>query len=115
MYCKNCGKIISNDAEVCPYCKSKVYKTEGESFYSDSISELAVAGFVVALFSFLFDYWCIISAIGLILSIAGLFKINTYGFNGKGLAIAGIVVGGALVVCRLVALLFGVYILTILI
>lgn len=27
MYCKNCGKPISSIANECPYCKSKVNKT----------------------------------------------------------------------------------------
>ena len=80
MFCPNCGKFIDDRAVICPYCGVEIVRRnvpENESNGS------AVAGFILSLF---------IPFLGLIFSIIGLKKANEIGGNGKGLAVAGIII-----------------------
>ena len=68
---------------------------------------LAIAGFICSLIGFL---CCTISAVvGLVLSIVGLNKIKATGENGRGLAIAGIILGALGVITSIVTtiIIFG--------
>lgn len=89
MFCKNCGKEIDNNADVCIYCGVKVDKSEADA---RKINAFGIAGFVVALLSlWLGVYFCIASIIGLVLSGVGMGmskKCNSC----NGLAIAGLVI-----------------------
>ena len=75
---------------------------------------LAIAGFVVSLVSIFFNFYCITGIVtgivGIILSIIGLKKSSELGGKGKGMAIAGIVLGvvgiviGIIVIVTIVSL-----------
>ena len=60
------------------------------------LSTLAVVGLVLAFF---------VNVIGLVISIIALVKLRTSGERGRGLAIAGIIVGSAWIVVFAVALI----------
>lgn len=87
MFCKNCGKEINDNAVVCPNCgvaTENMAKNNSAPAPAQKNS-MAIAGFVLALLGF--------NVISLILSIVGLSysKRPEYAGDGKGFAIAGIV------------------------
>lgn len=71
---------------------------------------LAVAGFVCSLASFILPYVGVVTAIvGLILSIIGIGQIKKSGEKGRGLAIAGIIIGALIILLTIVAVILLVY------
>lgn len=54
---------------------------------------LAVAGFVVSLVSLLLNFWGTVGLVGAVLSGVGLSQVGHMQQRGKGLAIAGLVIG----------------------
>ncbi|MCM1546436.1 MAG: zinc-ribbon domain-containing protein [Clostridiales bacterium] len=94
MYCKNCGREISDNAVVCPHCGVQV-KPMGGSSQSGTQGEntIAIVGFV---FSFLF------ALVGLICSIMGYKKAVNEGAPYKGLALAGIIISAVSMVMGLI-------------
>ncbi|MDE7084798.1 MAG: zinc ribbon domain-containing protein [Clostridia bacterium] len=93
MFCKNCGREISDNAVVCPNCGVQV---KAMSNSSNGENTIAIVGFV---FSFL------IALVGLICSIMGYKKAVNEGAPYKGLALAGIIIS-------IISMVFG-FILTI--
>ena len=85
MYCKKCGKVIDDNAVVCPYCGCATGKVAEKK-----INSFGIAGFVVSLVSIWVSYYCIVPFIGLILSAIGLRNREECKVNG--LAIAGLVI-----------------------
>jgi hypothetical protein len=85
MFCKNCGKEINDNAVVCPNCGVATEKMAANNPVPAQKNSMAIAGFVLALLGF--------NVISLILSIVGLSysKKPEYAGDGKGFAIAGIV------------------------
>ena len=98
-HCKKCGAQLADDDDYCYFCGSKL-EEEKEEIRNDNLrfnnsydnnyqhqyvrkNGLAIAGFVVAFFS---------PIVGLVLSIIGLNKSKTMDGDGRGMAIAGIVV-----------------------
>lgn len=80
MFCKNCGQAIDDNADFCIHCGTAVNRSQQGNNQTNTV---ALVGFVLSFF---------ITISGLICSIIGLIKSNEYGGNGKGLAIAGIVI-----------------------
>lgn len=87
MFCKNCGKEIDDNAAVCVHC-GVLTTTQQQAPVNDESKKntMATVGFV---FSFL------VAIVGLICSIIGLNRASKQGLNGKGLAIAGIIISAA--------------------
>ncbi len=84
MFCNNCGKEIDNNAAICPYCGVVANKNALNSATNINQSNtMATVGFVFSFF---------IAIVGLICSIIGLKRAPEFGGNGKGLAIAGIII-----------------------
>lgn len=81
MFCKNCGKEISDNAVVCPYCGVQVSSLKTSE--RGTTCGIAIVGFV---FSFLMPL------VGLICSIIGRKKCNEEHLEGGGLALAGIII-----------------------
>lgn len=81
MYCRYCGKEISEDSVTCIHCganvKPAVTKTETNT--------LAIVGFVLSFF---------VALAGLICSIIGYRNAKQNDADGKGLALAGIIISG---------------------
>lgn len=102
MICKKCGAEIDINANFCPYCNEPVIEEQKrvevnlgydapQNTQNKKMSVKALVGFIVAMAGI------IIAAIpcgivGLIFSIKGKKEAETMGLNGRGLAIAGIVV-----------------------
>lgn len=70
---------------------------------------LAIGGFICSLVGMLCCFIPMIGIVGLVLSIVGLNKIKTTGEKGKGLAIAGIVLGAIAVALYVILLIIGIF------
>lgn len=80
MFCKNCGREISENAAVCPHCGVQVGRLSNGGETEGNV--IAIVGFV---FAFL------VPIVGLICSIIGYNKAKA-GAPYKGLALAGIII-----------------------
>lgn len=87
MVCPECGKQISRKASLCPNC-GYTFKKSNDS-QDDKINGLCLGGMITGIVSFLIDFFGLVSATGLIISIIGLCK-STKGKN-RTFAIVGIV------------------------
>ncbi|MDE6967159.1 MAG: zinc ribbon domain-containing protein [Clostridia bacterium] len=84
MFCKNCGKEIDNNAAVCPYCGVIANQNAlNSTSNSNNTNTLAIVGFILSFF---------IAIAGLVCSIIGYKNAPKYNGNGKGLALAGIII-----------------------
>ncbi len=95
MFCTNCGKEINDNAAICPYCgvvanKSALSNASGNTNQSNT---MAIVGFI---FSFFF------ALVGLICSIIGFKKAAELGGNGKGLALAGIIISSISIIITII-------------
>ena len=115
-FCTNCGTKLDDGVKFCTSC--------GKATESDTISNnnqpvnnttnvtvnnggekktngLAIAGFVMSIVS-VFLCCGILNVPGLILSIVGLVKAKDYNGDGKGLAIAGIIISAIVIVIGII-------------
>lgn len=83
MYCRNCGKEINDNADVCLHCGVSTNKATANQSSAQQSNVFAYVGFI---FSFP------IPLVGLILSIIGRTKAASYNDDGKGLSLAGIII-----------------------
>ncbi len=100
-FCSECGKELKENSYVCENCGKKVEEKSNSNVSSNNIvyvqkktNGFAIAGFVISLVSI----FCCggTSWLGLIFSIIGLINAKKSEGEGKGLAIAGIVVSAIL-------------------
>ena len=98
-FCPNCGAEVPDGAAACPSCGAmqggatvpqQQVVVNNPPAQSKS-NGLAIAGFVVSLVSTILCCGSL-NVISLVLSIVGAVKAKDYDGNGKGLAIAGIVI-----------------------
>lgn len=102
-FCTNCGNKLEENEKVCKSCGKMLENNNNINFNANSnvstsskTNGFAIAGFVISLVSIL---CCGFSSIlGLIFSIIGLVNANKGNKEGKGLAIAGIVISSILLV-----------------
>ena len=100
-FCSNCGAEVSDGFAFCEKCGTPVQAPENQApsynapQYAPSAKQdsngMAIGGFVCSLVGFLCCQ--LVTPVGLILSIIGLSKAKQMNGNGKGLAIAGIIIG----------------------
>lgn len=90
MFCKNCGSQINDEAVVCPHCgvateKMAAAANAQSATAGGETNVLAIVGFILSFFSLI---------IGLVCSIIGYKQASDpkYNGNGKGLALAGIII-----------------------
>lgn len=109
MFCKNCGKEIEDGIKFCPECgasqntifTNKNLDTE-ENRNPNSvgkINSLCIAGVVVTVLSFCFDYYGIACYTAFILSILGYFQSKKNNQKGTTIAIICMAISG---VCSLI-------------
>lgn len=113
--CTNCGNQIADNAMNCPFCgapvaKQPIQQPYGQQPYGQPMQQpygmpmqqpygmqktngAAVAGFVLSIVGLFLTLWGIIPIIGIVLSAIALKTIGQTGEKGKGLAIAGLVIG----------------------
>ncbi len=102
MYCNKCGTEIPDSASFCPTCgfpvKNQTQDTAQAPQTSNGENTLAIVGFILSFF---------FAIIGLIVSAVALHKAKTvYNGRGKGLAIAGIVIGSIETIVIVLLVLF---------
>lgn len=96
MFCKNCGKDIDDNAVVCPNCGVATDNMAKNTPAPAQKNSMAIAGFVLALLGF--------NLIALIISIVALnnSKKPEYAGDGKGFAIAGIIIACVYIVVYII-------------
>ena len=94
MFCTNCGKEINDNAAICPYCGVVANKNALSNTNSSNQSNtLAIVGFIFSFF---------IAIVGLICSIIGFKRAPEFGGNGKGLALAGIIISSLSIILTII-------------
>lgn len=103
MYCWKCGREISETAEFCPYCGTaqRIHaQAPGMSGGRNNVKAepdyytLSIVGFALSCISVACSMGGLMPVAGLVVSVIALVKINKTLCGGKGFAIAGIVIGG---------------------
>ena len=112
-YCENCGTKLKEDDKFCPNCGTKINIEESVITRNDKIQTnspqsktdgLALAGFILSLTSIL---CCGLTSMpGLIFSIIGLIRAKKENKEGKGLAIAGIVISSIMLLFLILIYIF---------
>ena len=80
MYCRNCGKQLDDQASVCTNCG---VATSNHVQHKSETNTIAIIGFILSFF---------ISIAGLICSIVGYRNAKYEDKDGKGMALAGIII-----------------------
>lgn len=96
MYCHACGEQIEDGLHFCPRCGTQQPNTSvvpAQPANKTSTDVCSVVGFVVSLISLLINFWGIMGIVATVFSVIGLLHCNQNHAKGKGLAIAGIVIG----------------------
>ena len=102
-FCPECGKELEENSLVCKNCGKKIEANAQTNNINQTIinnpkqaNGFAIAGFVLSLISLL----CCgtTSVLGLVFSIIGLVNANKQNGEGKGLAIAGIVISSIMII-----------------
>lgn len=104
MFCSNCGNQIDDNAVVCIHCGAATQNANNQPAQpaSTQSNTTAIVGFVLAFF---------MPLIGLILSIIGVKNAAKCDGNGKGLAIAGIIISALEIVAIVIVIIlfFGIF------
>ena len=103
-YCPRCGNMVNENDNFCGYCRNSlnnnIEQMNNQNMVNNNINQnintvktnsLAITGFIMSIAS---PALCcgLLSLPSLIVSIIGLSKVNKTKENGKGLAIAGIII-----------------------
>lgn len=116
-FCPNCGKELESGAKFCVNCGSTVNADANSSTpvnnyvtvnQQNDSNGMAIAGFVISLVSFLLCCGTL-NWLSLIFSIVGLVQAKSKNGNGKGLAIAGIVISCIVMVLFVVLMITGMF------
>ena len=105
-YCGNCGNELSSDSKFCTYCGAQINEVvETEVVEENETSEVtvktdetktngfAIAGFVLALVSLFINLWGLIGILAVIFSGIGISCTGPNKEKGRGLAVAGLIIG----------------------
>lgn len=95
MYCRNCGKELDDRAVICPNCGIQVGEFKSNNSNSE-INTLSIVGFMLSFF---------VNIAGLIVSIIAYRKCRDEKINGKGLALAGIIIGAVSIASNLLVII----------
>ncbi len=100
-FCENCGAELKENSEVCLEC-GKYTSKKGNNGNGNDNNKLALSGFIVSMASLIINFAGIVGLVGAILSGIGLIQVSKGNGKGKGLAIAGLIVG-------IFSILYGIY------
>ena len=133
MKCPNCGTELNNNETFCTNCGKRVdgaidtptgvetsnTNTENEveqpvqqatqpvATNTTKYNSTVITGFVIAIIS-LFFYPIILGSVAAVLSAIGLKQVNETNEKGKGLAIAGIIIGIAVIIIMVIGYATGI-------
>ena len=94
MFCRYCGREIADAAVICPHCG---VATDNFKPQTEQKNVLALIGFILSF----------VSAVGgLVCSIIAYKKLPEYNGNGKGFAIAGIIISAAELASSVIAIIY---------
>lgn len=102
-FCPECGKELEENSSMCKNCGKKIEENKQTVNINQTVTNnqkqtngFAIAGFVLSIVSLL----CCgtTSILGLVFSIIGLVNANKQNGEGKGLAIAGIVISSIMII-----------------
>ena len=92
-FCPSCGEKNTTDSKFCPNCGATFTSSVNNNVDTNTYSGIAVAGFVTGLSSLLINFMGLVGLVATILSAVGLTKTGEGKQKGKGMAVAGLIVG----------------------
>ena len=124
-FCTQCGSALEEGSAVCPNCGNKIRSVEEEvvvnnpePMVNQNVSYenngevkknnvFALVGFIISLVNIL----CCgsFSIFGLVFSIIGLVESKKQNGNGKGMAIAGIIISSIFIVLSILSVVLGIF------
>ena len=99
-FCPECNKKLSSNVSVCPHCGCPIKKNK--NIGSEEKNTFCLSGMIIGIVSFFIDFFGLVSAVGLTLSIIGYTK--TTDSNNKKFAIIGIICSGIELVVKFIQL-----------
>ena len=90
-FCRNCGREITEETNFCPYCGFSLVNNNTNN--TEKTNSLALSGFIVGLCSLFINFWGAVGVVATVLSAVGLSQISSTDEKGKGMAIAGLIIG----------------------
>ncbi len=75
MFCPECDKQLSSKASMCPNCGSPIKKNKNTT--KEETNAFCLGGMVTGIISFFIDFFGLVAAIGLVISIIGLSKSSS--------------------------------------
>lgn len=96
MYCRNCGREISDIAYVCPNCGVLV---NGSPTVGKKTNTLSIVGFILAFF---------VPIAGLVCSIIARKQIHANNEGGAGLALAGLIISIVEIALTVISTMIGI-------
>lgn len=100
--CEECGKEISSTARSCPNCgyENKEYR-DYEKIKESELTNFGLIGMVIGFISFFIDFFGLVSAIGLVISIFALAKKEE---KNKLLAVIGVICNAIELIAKIIQL-----------
>lgn len=114
-FCTNCGREVNEGDNVCSNCGNVLNGAQHSNptpVYANSTvtqsgsNGMAIAGFVVSLVSTILCCGAF-NWLALVFSIIGLVNAKNYNNNGKGLAIAGIIISSIFMIIEIILVITG--------
>lgn len=106
MFCKNCGKEVSDNAYICTNCGALLKEQPESEKKIAKENGLSISGFIISLVSIFISLFCIVPTVGLILSILGYVSAGKKNQKSR-LGLAGIIIGAISLVFCFFSLIFG--------
>lgn len=103
-FCTNCGAELNDEQDICVKCGKMVKKSNSNSSNGNK-NTMATTGFIIAIVSLFINFAGLVGLAATIVSGIGLAKAKDFDGNGKGLAIAGLVIG-------IFSIIYGIYSIT---
>ena len=108
-FCSHCGTANTTNSNFCPNCGAPMNTVQPMNNMAQPMSNynmgmpnmyaanktngLALAGFITAMISLILNFWGIVGIVATILSGVGISKTGPGKEKGRGLAIAGLIIG----------------------
>ncbi len=93
MFCKYCGKEINDNADVCVFCGVAVNHEKRIATKDAKYSPYSIAALVVSLVGLFIGLFGLVPVFGIIFACLGMKQTADRQMKGRGMAIAGLVLG----------------------